>query len=132
MLPVASGFPPTRSTIAYLSWQCLDRAVNLFQLHRDRRNSLGHSETWQEEMQSIWGLCICLGLLKPRCSRCSLICKNTAGKKTLMFVNLLNSIGMIKVHIWSQFSSGNVQESQRFIFSNCPTRQVYVVCFFCH
>lgn len=47
-----------------------------------------------------------------------------------MFVNSLNSVGAIKMHMWSWSSSGNVQESQRFIFLNCPTRQVYVWGFF--
>lgn len=33
---------------------------------------------------------------------------------------------VIKMPIWSQSSSGSVQESQRFVFRNCPCGQAYV------
>lgn len=57
-------------------------------------------------------------MLKLRCLKC------------FTFVNSLNSARAIKMQICSWCASGNAQESQGFIFLNCPNRQVAVGFFF--
>lgn len=80
-----------------------------------------------------WGLWFA-GLAEPRVFRVLISLQfqmlKLRWQKCFIFVNSLNSAGAIKMQMCFWSANSNAQESQGFIFLNCPNRQVPVGFFF--